>query len=271
LMVQVRLLCSPDLKIPSMQLSRYMKENITGRETVLLNLPKELETIIGDYSKGVTSYDKLIDKAMVENIIPEPMGAWEYTAKPVLESLPGIVKKHPELKIKCYSNSSLKHAEMQTASKQARLTLRTIITKKVEHIKWRNTLNQSLKIENQALKIEAGEIINKTARGSWVIDGFPGGKTKKMLKEAGIQAQCLYFGLPYYFNPLMSLKRKMANHSVYDNELEKHVLYHIKYVKDYLYAERKRDIAHYRWSRDNFHVMLHKMEEKEIAILDNIL
>ena len=270
-MVQVRLLCSPDLKIPSMQLSRYMKENITGRETVLLNLPNELEPIIREYSKGVTSYNKLIEKALFENIIPEPIGAWEYTAKPVLESLPLIVKKHPEVKIKCYSNSSLKNAEMQAASKQARLTLRTIITNKVEHSKWRETLNQSLKIEKHALKIEGGEIINKTAKGSWVIDGFSCGKTKKMLKEAGIQAKCLYFGLPYYFNPLMTLKRKMAKHPVQDNELKKHVLNHIKYVKDYLYAERNRDIAHYRWSRDNFPMMLSKMEEKEIAILDKIL
>ena len=249
----------------------YMKENINGQETVFLNFPKELENSVSKYSRGVKYYDKLLEKAIVNNIIPEPIGAWEYTAKPILESLPMVIKKHPKVKIICYSNSSLKHIEMETASKQARLTLRTIITNTVEHSNWRNMLNQSLKIENITLKIEATEIINKTAKGSWVIDGFSGGKMKKALKEAGFQVKCLYFSVPYYFNPLMTLKRKMAKQPVDDNELEKHVKKHITYVKDYLYTEKNTDIAHYRWTRDNFQMTLSKLEEKEITLLDKIL
>lgn len=254
-----------------MQVSMYVRRNISARDAIFLNIPKELETSVGEYSKGETSYEQLIGEAVIEGIIPEPLGAWEYGSKPILESLPAIVDKYPEVKVHCYSTSSLKHVEMQSATEQTRHILRAIIKNRVEYSNWRNVLKLSLEIEDHALESEACEIAEKVAEDSWVICGVSGGRLRKALKRAGIEAKCLYFSLPYFFNPLTALKRRLAKRSVEDDELEEHVRNHIEYLKDYMYKERSRDIAHYMWTRDKVQWMRHKLEKKEITLLDKIL
>jgi hypothetical protein len=196
------------------------------------------------------------------------LGTWEYYARPLVEVLPEIVEKNPWIDIFCYSSSVIKQAAMQAASEQAQLTLRTLITGKIEHQLWRNALKLSLKAEKDALVFEVGEISKNSRNTSWILYGVSGGILKNALEKKNINAKCLYFCEPYLFNPLMILKRKMSVGSVKSKEIEECVKHQLEYVKDYLYKKKNRDIAHYQWTIDKFPWTRNKLDENEINLLE---
>ena len=77
-MMSLDLVLSPDLKTSSIKVSHLLKKMGGGYESLLLNLPREMEESVLELASEHISGDELIDKACRSRLIPEPVGSWEY-------------------------------------------------------------------------------------------------------------------------------------------------------------------------------------------------
>jgi hypothetical protein len=265
------LVLSPNLKTSSMKASRLL-EDIGGRfETLLLNLPVEMEEELMELARGSLSADEFVDEARRRRVIPEPMGAWEYSVRPILEALPRIEGKFPGLSARCYGNSEREFASVNAALRIAKLTLRTVLRGSVEVEEWRETLLHSLEENREAREVEAEAIMERVGRSSVCVSDMGGRGLRKSLKSSGILVKIQYVEKPYHFTPLMVLERMMARGPVEDEEVERLVRSHLEYIRSYVYRFDNRDRAYYEWAYDNVPWLRNKIEKEEIAAIDSII
>jgi hypothetical protein len=269
--MELLLVLSPNLKTSSMK-AAYLLEEIGNRfDTLLLKFPKELEEDLIKRALGAISVDQFIDEAVKRNLIPEPFGAWEYTARPFLYALPKIFEKCPNLSIRCYSNSENEFASVDIGVEIAKLTLRTALTGNVEIREWREKLLQSLDINRESRETQTQTILEKVGEDSICISDIGGRYLIQNLKEAGISVKIQYVERPYHFNPLMILERLMSKRRVEDTEIEKLVKSHLEYIKSYVYMFDNRDRAHYEWVFDKIPWLRQKINKDELKALDYII
>ncbi len=138
-MMSLLLVLSPNMKTSSMKASRLLEDIGIRFETLLLNLPVEMEEELMELARGSLSADEFVEEARRRRVIPEPVGAWEYSARPMLEALPRIAGKFPGLSTRCYGSSEREFASVNAAVRIAKLTLRTVLRGSVEVEKWRET------------------------------------------------------------------------------------------------------------------------------------
>jgi hypothetical protein len=220
---------------------------------------------------GSISIDQFIEEAVKRKLIPEPFGAWEYTARPILYALPKIFEKFPDLSLRCYSNSKHEFASIDMGVEIAKLTLRTALTGNVEVSEWREKLFQSLDINREARETQVETILERIGEDSICVSDMGGRYLTKNLIEAGIFVKIQYVERPYHFNPLMILERMMANRSVIDKEIETLVRSHLEYIRGYVYLFDNRDRAHYEWVYAKVPWLRHKINKDELKALDYII
>ncbi|EMR73152.1 hypothetical protein MCGE09_00343 [Thaumarchaeota archaeon SCGC AB-539-E09] len=265
------LVLSPNLKTSSMKTSRLLEDIRVRFETLLLNLPLEMEEELMELAKGSLSADEFIDEARRRRVIPEPLGAWEYSARPMLEALPRIEGKFPGLSTRCYGSSEREFASVNAAVMIAKLTLRTALRGSVEVEEWRETLLQTLEKSREAREVEAEAIMERVGRSSVCVSDMGGRGLRKSLKNSGIHVKIQYVERPYHFTPLMVLERMMALGPVEDEEVERLVRSHLEYIRRYVYRFDNRDRAHYEWTYDKVPWLRKKIEKEEIAAIDSII
>jgi hypothetical protein len=290
------LVLSPDLKTSSMKTSRLLEDIGAQFETLLLNLPVEMEEKLMELAKGSLSADEFVDEAQRRRVIPEPVGTWEYSARPILEALPRIEEKFPGLSARCYGSSEREFASVNAALRIAKLTLRTVLRGVVEVEEWRETLLHSLEENREAREVEAEAIMERVGRSSvcvsdmggrglrkslkssgilvkiqYVVSDMGGRGLRKSLKSSGILVKIQYVEKPYHFTPLMVLERMMARGPVEDEEVERLVRSHLEYIRSYVYRFDNRDRAYYEWAYDNVPWLRNKIEKEEIAAIDSII
>jgi hypothetical protein len=279
------LVLSPNLKTSSMKASRLLAELGVRFETLLLNLPVEMEEELMELARGSLSADEFVDEARRRRVIPEPVGAWEYSARPMLEALPRIEEKFPGLSARCYGSSEHEFASVNAAVRIAKLTLRTVLRGSVEVEEWRETLLHSLEENREAREVEAEAIMERVGRSSVCVSDMGGRGLRKSLKSSGILVKIQYVSLkssgilvkiqyvekPYHFTPLMVLERMMARGPVEDEEVERLIRSHLEYIKSYVYRFDNRDRAYYEWAYDNVPWLRKKIQKAEIAAIDSII
>jgi hypothetical protein len=265
------LVLSPDLKTSSMKTSRLLEDIGAQFETLLLNLPVEMEEKLMELAKGSLSADEFVDEAQRRRVIPEPVGTWEYSARPILEALPRIEEKFPGLSARCYGSSEREFASVNAALRIAKLTLRTVLRGVVEVEEWRETLLHSLEENREAREVEAEAIMERVGRSSVCVSDMGGRGLRKSLKSSGILVKIQYVEKPYHFTPLMVLERMMARGPVEDEEVERLVRSHLEYIRSYVYRFDNRDRAYYEWAYDNVPWLRNKIEKEEIAAIDSII
>ena len=265
------LILSPNLKTSSMKVSNLLREIGFGFETLLLNLPWEMEGIVTDLASELVSYDEFIIEAIRRRLIPEPIGSWEYAFKPVLDALHPLSRKYPDLRTRCYGRSEHEFALMGAAVRMTSLTLRTMVTGEVVIDRWRGVLIHSLDVDREAREAEVGAIEEKMRECAICVSDMGGRWLKRPLKNAGIDVKIHYVEKPYHFTPLMILKRKIARGSVNDEEIETLIRRHVEYVKGYIYRFDNRDRAYYEWAYDKVPWLRRKICKKEVEMLDSII
>jgi len=267
----IDLILSPNLRTSSMKATQLLQERGGGYEALLLNFPEEMEDAVVDLAAEQVSYEELIDEVGRRNIIPEPKGSWEYAAKLILEALPLLARRFPNLTILCYGSRGDEFAYMEVAVRIARLILRTTLTEEVEIGRWRETLENSLEVDRNATKNEAGKILRKARENTICISDMGGRRFKGVLSRAGLEVKILYVEKTYHFTPLMILERKMAKGPVEDCELEELIRGHVEYVRSYIYRFRNRDRAHYEWEYDKIPWLRRRFNREEIRLLDSLI
>ena len=265
------LIVSPNLKTSSMKVSNLLREIGSGFETLLLNLPWEMEDIVTDLASELVSYDEFIIEAIRRRLIPEPIGSWEYAFKPILDVIRPLSIKNPHLRTRCYGRSESEFALMSAAVRVMSLTLRTMVTGEVVIDRWRGELIHSLDVDREVREAEVGAIEEKMRECAICVSGMGGRWFMRPLKNAGIDVKIHYVEKPYHFTPLMILKRKIARGSVNDEEIETLIRLHVEYVRSYIYRFDNRDRAYYEWAYDKVPWMRRKICKKEVEMLDRII
>jgi hypothetical protein len=254
-----------------MKASQILQDKGDGYDAFLLNFPVEMEDRVVDLAAEQVSYDELIDEIGGRDLIPEPVGSWEYDARPILKVLPQLARRFPHLTILCYGSREDEFASTEVAVRVARLTLRTALTGEVEHGEWRETLQAYLEVDSDATKNEAEKILRKAGESSICISDLGGRRFNRALSMAGLEVKILYVEKPYHFTPLMILRRKMARGDVEDGELERLVRSHVEYIRSYIYRFRNRDRAHYEWVYDKVPWLRRRIDREEIKLLDSLI
>ena len=270
-MMSLLLVLSPNLKTSSMKASRLLEDIGVRFETLLLNLPVEMEEELMELASGSMSADEFVDEARRRRLIPEPVGAWEYSARPMLEALPRLEGRFPDLSARCYGSSEREFESVDEAVKIAKLTLRTALRGDVEVGEWRETLLQSLEVNREAREAEAEAIIERVGGSSVCVSDMGGRGLRKSIKRSGIQVKTRYVERPYHFTPLMVLKRMMARGPVEDEEVGRLVRSHLEYIRSYVYRFDNRDRAYYEWVYDKVPWLRGKIDKEEIAAIDSII
>ena len=136
----IDLLVTPNLRTSTLKALQFIQFNGEAYDTILLDFPEELENKVTEFAHEQVSYDEFLEHLERNEIIPEPVTSWEYTAKPILEALPRLKIKFPHFKIHCYGSRENEASTMDISQTLARLTLRTILTDKVNCNLWRETI-----------------------------------------------------------------------------------------------------------------------------------
>lgn len=270
-MMRLDLLLCPNLKTTSMKVANLLKNMGWEYEILLLNLPEEMEDLVDDLASNRISYDELIDETLRSHILPEPIGSWEYSVKPILRALPQLSRMLPDVRVCCYGSSDHEFASMGVAVRVARLTLRTTLTGKVEADKWRTTLNHSIDVDGRAKIAEVEAILDLIDGSSVCVSDMGGRDLKDPLTTAGLDVKIHYVEKPHHFSPLTILKRKLVRGPVGDEEVEKYVRCHVDYLRGYIYRFKSRDRAYFEWVHDMVPWMRHRIDKDEVYVLDSII
>lgn len=268
-MARILLILHPDLRISMLRVVNLLRGAIRGYRGLLLDLPSEMEDAVNGLARGETSYDEFLEEVERGGHLPEPMGAWEYTFRPLLEALPRI--SPPGFMVRCYGSREREFARVEAAVRIAQLTLRAALRGRVEVDEWRDILNRSIGLEEEAIS-EGAKTIGEIARGDSICLAEMGGiGLRKHLSRSGFDVEVFYVERPYHFTPLAILKRRMGLGPVEDGEIERLVRCHVEYIRNYIYRFENRDRAYYEWIYDKIPWLRGRMKREEIDILSRIL
>jgi hypothetical protein len=265
------LVLSPNMKTSSMKTTQLLMNIGNQFDTLLLNFPIEMEKELLELTSKTITPDDFIYEAQKKRIIPEPIGAWEYSARPILEFLPKLMETHPKISSLCYSNSEHEFATVNTALEIAKLTLRTTLRGQVEVGEWRDALLQSLEINRETKKYETESILKKAGMNSICVSDMGGRNLMNGLKKSGIDVKIHYVERLYHFTPLRILERLMTRGFVTDKMLERLVRAHLEYIRSFIYKFDNRDRAYYEWVYSKVPWLREKIDKREIEALDRII
>ncbi len=268
-LTRVLLVLYPELRISSLKVVGLLGEVARGFRAILLNLPSEMEDAVRGLALGESSYEELLEEVHREGYIPEPLEAWEYTFRPILEALPRI--HYPELQVRCYGGREEEFARVEGAVRIAQLTLRTALRGEVELDEWRDALIQSISLDRDSIVEEARRIRGLVQGDSICLAEVGGRSLKGLLTASGLVVRVHYVERPYHFAPLAILKRRMARGYVDDRELERLVRCHVDYIRRYIYRFESRDRAHYEWTYENIPWLRRWLRREEIEALSRII
>jgi hypothetical protein len=267
----IELLITPNLRTSTLKTLQLIQYKGDSYDTLLVNFPEELENKVLELASRQISQSELLEYIEKHELIPQPITSWIYTAQPLLEALPGLLLEFPNLQIYCYGSKEAEVNNMDISIVFARLTLRTIITGKVDHESWRETLTRSLRVNSESLRENCKSIQFKSGRVSACITDTSSFHLKKTLERRGSSVRVIYVEKPYHFTPLGVLERKTMLGPLYDEELEKLVFHHVDYIRNYIYRFRNRDRAHYEWALDKVIWPKLGLGRREVSLLDNLI
>ena len=222
-------------------------------DILFLNFSRQLEDGIRAIAEGVP-YEYVVEKLRERRLILEPIGSWEYCAKPILMSLKGILTRKPNIKIYCYRDPFVSSLYTKVAEKVMLLIFRVCSTGRIDIEAWENLIKDFLESEGDAVKREADFIAKEMKKGEdgLCIAGFDGGYLKRRLEEGGCTVKLIYLFTPYHFTPLEVLVREMRmafsrGLSVSRERIAELVRNHALFMREYVTTSRDYDEAYLRW------------------------
>ncbi|MGP3667685.1 MAG: hypothetical protein ACKD6N_05645 [Candidatus Bathyarchaeota archaeon] len=232
-------------------------------KALFLEFPKLLTDAVRSLGEGLP-YNYVLSEVKKQGLIPEPVGSWEYYAEPILKSIPQAKQSNPNMDIYCYRSSAYEKFSADMAVKITLLTLRSIITGKVEVKEWRKILIEELKFSFKALEEEV-EYITDVAKNYDVnvcLGGLAVKNIENFTRKAGFDVEVKYIDTPYHYTPLEVLRNRLKEELEEGKENPDHVLenlikQHIYYIKNYILLSMNPDDAYDKW----FKAEAKKLEE----------
>ena len=267
-MARIELLLTANLRISSMKAARLLTERIGEFDRLLLPYPEEMEGHLDSLASRRLSYHEAVRGIIASQLVPEPSGAWEYTAEPILRALPDLRGAQHGLLVICVGDRGDEYAAMEASVAIACLTLNAMITGRVDHERWREAVMASLERVRLAAKNMERRILVKAAGDIACVVGLGSRPIKQALVDAGHHVKISFVDEFYHFTPISILERRLAMGPVDDLSLEALIRGHLEYVKDYIYRHGSRDGAHYEWTYDKAAWLRWGLDRDEIKYLD---
>jgi len=270
-MSRTEILVTPDLKTSRLKAVRHLEER-HDYDTLLLDFPTRLQPYVDALAQGSLSYGDFLEEIRRKNIIPEPIGAWIYTAEPVLRAIRTMKRPRSNINILCYSDSEYFWHSAQSGTEIACLILRASITGKIDREKWLEYIKELSSERKKSLKREADNICQRGEDHNAIcLSDYNGRFLKSLLEERGREASLTYVEEYYRFMPLQILQRRLMRCHPSDEEVVGLIKQHINYVKNYLMRSRNRDEAYYRYIYENLPWIRRNISPEEIKLIGEIL
>lgn len=239
------------VKPPSMRASKEAAAELKRIEpdAVMLNLPENISDLVQDLASESIGYEDFIEK--VGERLPSPAEAWLKGYEHLLLELRELMRG-PD--VYCYGDLVSFEVEAKRAVEVARLTLRTIITGRVDADEWLKLLSEERRIIEASSIREAEKVAGTLIRyekAACISEHAPTHLKARLARE-GIMTRVRYVGQPYHFTPLETLRRKIAKGSASREEIEALVKEHVKFIREYVYRKPLLE-AHDEWSVKKFY------------------
>jgi hypothetical protein len=262
----IEILAAPGLRTSWTKVAVQLRE--ADCDGLFLNFSKDLEGLVTELAEVRLSYEDFIEEAAEEKLVPEPLGAWVYTAEPILRSLGELKCRRPLLKIHCYRDVRHDRLSARVAGEIAALTLRTSITGRVDIKRWKGILMDRIECKRGVLRGEAEFIRERAAPCSICTSGLDGELLKQHLMEGGEEVYLKNVEEYYYPTPLETLEEKLAEGDPPDEEVGRLVKEHVEYVKNYILMGKNRDQAYYRWALDKVPSAKERIDPVKVEYMD---
>ena len=239
------------LIVPSLQSSaRKAADLLVGSryETVFLNFPRNLQSLVSSYMLGMQSLDGLRRALENEKLIPEPVGTWFYLNAPLLEAL---CKLDRNVRIFCYKDVDYYHLQMQVASKIANLTFRASATGKLDVDEWIKALKENLQYDSTTYE---AEYVAYKARGRVIcLAGLAGWKLANGIKALGRKTTIRCVERFYRFKPLEVMEALLELGKLTKDVAEKLIWEHVEFIRSYVLSTKTIDEAYFLWLLSKHH------------------
>ncbi len=238
-------------------------------KALFLEFPRLLTEAVKSLSEGLP-YSYVLSEVKKQGLIPEPTGSWEYYAEPILKSLSQAKQNNPNMDIYCYRDSAYEKFSNDMAVKITLLTLRSMITGKVDVKEWKKILIEELKFSFKALEEEA-EYITDIAKNYDVnvcLGGLAAKNIESLACREGFNVELRYVDTPYHYTPLEVLRNKLKEELEGkvnpDYIFEKLIKQHISYIKNYVLSSMDPDDAYDKWLKSEARKLEEIVKKDEI-------
>ncbi|MEM0079696.1 MAG: hypothetical protein QXK95_00910 [Nitrososphaerota archaeon] len=220
------------VKPPTLRAARECLENICRlrAQSILFNLPDCIEESLVSLSRGEISYDQFLK--VLEEKLPYPSSAWIKEYEPIIKELCNVSR---DIDIYCYMDSQTLKEHVETSMDIALLTLKSIVSEKIDIDSWLHILKKMVTREEYLRSFRKILRVCNSYDRVLCVSGFEGKYLKKKLSEEDVYSWVKYLGQPYHFTPLEILKKILLRREVSKDIVEKLVREHIKFIREYVY------------------------------------
>jgi len=240
-MSRIDVLIVPSLRSSAVKASRILADS--EYDVIFLNLPRNLQSLISEYTSGSISLQELISRIESMRLIPESISSWLYFNEPLLSMLRRTIKP---IKAYCYVDVDYYHVLIEAAVRIARLTYKANVTGRIDVNEWICVLKGHIR-RTEIMEQEA-EFISLKARGdSLCITGLSGWRMARILREFGHEVKVKSVERLYLFRPLEILEALMESGNLNHRVAEELIREHVRFVRDYVLTSENLDKAYYLW------------------------
>lgn len=215
-------------------------------DLLLLNLPRSMDGLVAALARN-GSLDDFREDLRRRKVMPDPLDAWMYSFEPLLRMMG---EAEGAFKVSCYYDSDFYLSNQTLAVTLAQQTLRDSARGRVEVGRWRDLIEEGLRLRSKATELNTGFILEETrkCRETICISGFDGPRMEERLSQKS-ETTLQYLESPYFFTPLQQLEIEMAAGDIEYEMIDRLVRCHIKYVHEFVLTSEDRDEAYSAWSR----------------------
>lgn len=266
---KIKIITAPNLKLPNIKISEYIVE-VGGYDTILLNLYEELEEEVRLLVNGKIGFEEFMNNISRNKIIPQPVESWFYPIEPIIRALQRV-KKAKNLEIHCYRDLNCGRKLHEISTEILILTAKSKIFKKINFKDWKRILELRIMLKRKMLEIEANKVHSRIKGLSLCIAGLYGRKLGEILSKMGRKVEIEEVMEEYYLTPLEELEVKLERGFIDDDEIERYVKEHLKYIENYVLNSENIDEAYFKWLYDNYPHLRSKIDLNEISLLKTMI
>lgn len=241
MMSRIDVLIVPSLRSSAVKASRILADS--EYDVIFLNLPRNLQSLISEYTSGSISLQELISRIDSMRLIPESISSWLYLNEPLLRMLRRTIKP---IRAYCYVDVDYYHVLIEAAVKIARLTYKANVTGRIDVNEWIRVLKGHIR-RTEIMEQEAEFISLKVRGDSLCITGLSGWRVAKILRGFGHEVKVKSAERLYLFRPLEILEALMESGSLTPRVAEELIREHVRFVRDYVLTSENLDKAYYLW------------------------